>query len=105
MQEAFKVFDQDGGGTISPEELSAILLNVGEPVTMDDVKALIDAIDEDGDGEIDLVEFSEFVVNGSKKGAGGGGGGGGAEAPAVATAEHIAMDGDVKLGALEEEDP
>ena len=44
---AFSVFDTDGGGSISQLELQRILMNVGEPITTEDVEAVIKKIDQD----------------------------------------------------------
>jgi Ca2+-binding EF-hand superfamily protein len=66
IEAAFQVFDVDGGGSISPVELKSILVNVGEPVTQEDLEAVVAKIDVDGDGEIDLEEFASFVLTGAR---------------------------------------
>ena len=55
--EAFKVFDVDGSGTISCEELVRILTNLGEKVTKEQVEAMIKEVDVDGDGNLDYSEL------------------------------------------------
>ncbi len=57
LKEAFKVFDQDGDGFISKEELKAALLNLGEQLDDEEVDAMFKAADTDGNGQIDLQEF------------------------------------------------
>ena len=71
---AFQVFDRSGDGNISPDELQRIMINVGEPVTLEDVNAVIAQADEDGDGEINYEEFIKVIVHGgrSRKKADGG---------------------------------
>lgn len=38
LKAAFSVFDTSGDGFISAEEMRRIMINVGEPVTLDDVE-------------------------------------------------------------------
>lgn len=58
---AFKVFDRDGDGFISPEELQLTMTNLGEPLTERQVKSMIREADLDGDGKINLQEFSRLM--------------------------------------------
>lgn len=57
--EAFTVFDRNGDGKISKEELSQVLQDGGsdEAATAEAMMELIKAVDNDGDGEIDFEEF------------------------------------------------
>lgn len=48
--EAFKVFDKDGSGKISAEELRSIMTDLGEQLTDNDVDEMIRGADKDGDG-------------------------------------------------------
>jgi len=57
MLEAFKVFDTDGNGMISEEELKMAMINLGERLTKEEIKAMIAAADVDGNGQIDYQEF------------------------------------------------
>jgi Ca2+-binding EF-hand superfamily protein len=59
LQEAFHAFDKDGDGFINVEELQAMMKNLGDPVTLDEAKQLIEEADRDDDG---VVNFSEFSV-------------------------------------------
>ena len=69
----FKVFDEDGGGTIDIDEVIKIVIGLfnmnGETEDREVILAcvieLLDVIDEDGDGEITR---DEFVCNGMKSG-------------------------------------
>ena len=55
LVEAFAVFDRDGSGKISKEELVKALTALGaEPQSRDDVEDMIRAADCDKDGEIDI---------------------------------------------------
>ena len=64
---AFNIFDRSGDGNISPEELQRIMINVGEPVELDDVNAVIALADEDGDGEINFGEFINIIIKGGRE--------------------------------------
>ena len=69
----FKVFDEDGGGTIDIDELIKIVIGLfnmsGEKADREIILAcvieLLDVIDEDGNEEITI---DEFVNNGMKSG-------------------------------------
>lgn len=56
-QDVFNVFDKDGNGFISAEELSSLIgeLN-GKHPTEEEVKKMIKKFDQDGDEEIDFGE-------------------------------------------------
>ncbi|KAG8739215.1 calmodulin-like 3 [Ceratobasidium sp. 414] len=53
MREAFRVFDQDGSGQLSPEELKTMMNSLGENLTDSEVQQMIQEADTDGDGQID----------------------------------------------------
>jgi len=61
LKEAFKVFDIDGNGTISPSELEILMRRVGvlgnHTPLEDQIKAIIRAVDVDNSGTIDFGEF------------------------------------------------
>ena len=58
---AFKVFDRDGDGLITAEELKLTMNNLGEPLTRAEVKAMIAEADLDGDGKINYNEFQMMI--------------------------------------------
>jgi Ca2+-binding EF-hand superfamily protein len=57
----FKMFDLDGDGLITAEELVSVLAELGEEVTADEAAARIERGDADGDGRIDLAEFQAMM--------------------------------------------
>ena len=68
---AFKVFDRDGDGLISEEELRLTMTNLGEALTEAEVRHMIAEADQDGDGKINLAEFSRLMAHNSGPGAAG----------------------------------
>ena len=52
LKEAFRVFDKDGDGLISPAELHQVLSNLGEKLTDEEVQEMIKEADIDGDGQV-----------------------------------------------------
>ncbi|BFF88805.1 calmodulin-related protein 97A-like [Drosophila madeirensis] len=58
MREAFKIFDRDLDGFISPAELRFVMINLGEKVTDEEIDEMIREADFDGDG---LINYEEFV--------------------------------------------
>jgi len=62
LREAFKVFDTDGNGFISPAELRHVLHQMGDPLTDEEVDDMILQSDLDGDGQINYAEFVKMVM-------------------------------------------
>jgi calmodulin len=60
---AFKVFDKDGSGTISSDELRNVLKSLGENLTDDEVEDMIKLADRDGDGQIDCKHLTIHTVD------------------------------------------
>ncbi|EDW34519.1 GL21535 [Drosophila persimilis] len=58
MREAFKIFDRDLDGFISPAELRFVMINLGEKVSDEEIDEMIREADFDGDG---LINYEEFV--------------------------------------------
>merc|ERR1712165_185360 len=61
LREAFKLFDADGDGMISAEELVTLISKVGGQMADAEAKALIHAADKDGNMGIDFAEFWEAL--------------------------------------------
>merc|ERR1712166_780697 len=54
---AFKLFDEDNSGRISLRNLRRVARELGENLSDDELQAMIDEFDKDGDGEINENEF------------------------------------------------
>lgn len=50
IYEAFKVFDKDGSGKISAEELRQVMHNLGEKLSDEEIEDMIREADTNGDG-------------------------------------------------------
>lgn len=61
LETAFKMFDKDGGGSISTEEIKQVL-SFGQNLDESVINAIIKQVDENGDGEISYDEFQAMMV-------------------------------------------
>ncbi|GFH46458.1 calmodulin [Chaetoceros tenuissimus] len=61
--ESFRVFDKDGNGFISKAELSHVMTNLGERLTVKEVDNMIREADIDGDGQVNYEEFVKMMMS------------------------------------------
>ncbi|XP_076958044.1 putative calcium-binding protein CML23 [Bidens hawaiensis] len=64
FEKVFHKFDVNGDGKISISELGSILSALGSATPEDELKVVMNEIDTDKDGFIDLQEFIEFQKRG-----------------------------------------
>ncbi|OAE26949.1 hypothetical protein AXG93_2277s1020 [Marchantia polymorpha subsp. ruderalis] len=57
VHEAFRIIDKNGDGKISQDELGAMWERLGEKVTDEELRLMVEQADTNGDGVIDLDEF------------------------------------------------
>ena len=55
---SFRVFDTDGDGKVSKDEVKMCLMNFGQDLNDKDIDIIVDKYDGDNDG---FLEFKEFV--------------------------------------------
>ena len=63
LKEAFSVFDRDGDEKINADELCIVFEAIGRPKSIEEVEAMISAVDEDNTGEIEYAEFLNLMSN------------------------------------------
>lgn len=55
------MFDKDGGGSISAEEIKEALGMTGDDTMNDKIQQIMKEVDDNGDGEISFDEFKEMM--------------------------------------------
>jgi hypothetical protein len=65
LREQFETADTDNSQSIDAAELHVVCQQMGEDMTLKQVKALIQTVDEDGSGEIEWEEY--LIIMGQKK--------------------------------------
>jgi calcium-dependent protein kinase len=65
LQTAFKMFDKDGGGSISISEIKEVL-SFGQNLDEEVIQQIIKQVDANGDGEISYEEFSQMMLQNIK---------------------------------------
>jgi len=62
LRNAFRVFDANGDGRISVEELRHVMVNLGDPLTDEEVDEMMREADKDNDGYVDIEEFVTMMT-------------------------------------------
>ncbi|KAF3177586.1 hypothetical protein EYR41_008762 [Orbilia oligospora] len=62
FQDAFKIFDKDGNGEISIDELGAVMNSLGQQPTESELRDIIHEVDLDNTGTIDFQEFLALMA-------------------------------------------
>ncbi|XP_020206814.1 calmodulin-like protein 8 isoform X1 [Cajanus cajan] len=62
LKEAFRLFDKDQDGYISPTELLSVMRNIGVKVTEEELEQMIRVADLDGDGRVNYQEFVRMMA-------------------------------------------
>lgn len=65
-KDAFSLFDRDDNGIITTRELGAIMRSLGFNPTEEELHAMINSVDYDGNGVIDFPEFVKLMENQKK---------------------------------------
>ena len=61
FEQAFKLFDLDGGGDIDTKELATVMRSLGQNPSEDEVKQMILEVDESNTGTIEFPEFCKLM--------------------------------------------
>ena len=62
FKDAFAIFDKDGGGSITTQELGDVMKSLGQKPTNAELETMVRDIDADGNGEIDFPEFLTMML-------------------------------------------
>ncbi|XP_022963580.1 probable calcium-binding protein CML25 [Cucurbita moschata] len=66
LKDAFSVYDLDGNGSITAEELHEVLKSLGDDCSLADCRNMISGVDRNGDGMISFDEFKAMMMSGSR---------------------------------------
>ena len=70
LEEAFRLFDKDGSGSITRDEIKeafrSVIADTGEELPEDEIDYMIKEFDVDGDGTIDFEEFKNYMTQGDE---------------------------------------
>ncbi|KAG6586559.1 Voltage-gated Ion Channel (VIC) Superfamily [Phytophthora cinnamomi] len=61
--QVFRMLDLDESGSVEEAELRTGLAAIGKYPSYEELKEMMDVVDEDGSGQIDIVEFVEFMIH------------------------------------------
>lgn len=61
MIKAFKLIDEDDKGKINFEDLRNVATMLGEKVSDQEIINMLNAADDDGDGQVNLTEFLKLM--------------------------------------------
>ncbi|KAG0547651.1 hypothetical protein BDA96_01G098500 [Sorghum bicolor] len=70
FQEAFSLFDKNGDGCITMEELAAVTRSLGLDPSDQELNDMMSEVDTDGNGIIDFQEFLSLIARKMKDGDG-----------------------------------
>ena len=63
LMEMFKIFDKKGTGKVSSGDIRAVLDDIDEPLSQQEIEELMLNWDKDKDGFLDFSEFKEMMTN------------------------------------------
>lgn len=61
FREAFRLFDKDGDGTITKEELGRVMRSLGQFARTEELQQMLQEVDIDGDGNVSFEEFVDIA--------------------------------------------
>ena len=63
LRDAFAVFDTDNSGAIDRKELKRLMKKLGQKLSEQELDAMMDEVDTNGDGEISFEEFKALMTD------------------------------------------
>ncbi|KAG2635448.1 hypothetical protein PVAP13_2NG356100 [Panicum virgatum] len=67
IRRAFFVFDRNGDGRISAEEIMTVLRKLGESCSLESCRKMVREIDGNGDGFVDMDDFMAMMTRPRRK--------------------------------------
>ncbi|KAL6325019.1 hypothetical protein AAG906_022109 [Vitis piasezkii] len=67
FQEAFCLFDMDGDGCITLDELTIVIKSLEHSTTKEELQTMMDEVDADGNGTIEFGEFLNLMARKMKE--------------------------------------
>ncbi|CAG9827654.1 unnamed protein product [Diabrotica balteata] len=61
MIKTFKLFDENGKGFITVDDLKKVIMELDEDLTDEEILEMIDEADRDSDGEVNLDDFLRML--------------------------------------------
>eukprot|EP00918_Siedleckia_nematoides_P105232 GHVU01229822.1.p1 GENE.GHVU01229822.1~~GHVU01229822.1.p1 ORF type:complete len:163 (+),score=34.18 GHVU01229822.1:46-534(+) len=61
LRDAFNIFDKDGDGSITTDELHTVMMSLRQSASADDIREMIKQVDIDGNGTVDFEEFLKMM--------------------------------------------
>ncbi|XP_017771638.1 PREDICTED: neo-calmodulin-like [Nicrophorus vespilloides] len=65
FREAFRLFDKDGDGSITKEELGRVMRSLGQFARSEELQQMLQEVDADGDGNVSFEEFMDIAWSAS----------------------------------------
>ncbi|KAJ3016659.1 UNVERIFIED_CONTAM: calmodulin-like 3 [Siphonaria sp. JEL0065] len=62
MKEAFKIFDKNGDGFVTNDELKFAMAQQGDNLSDEEIAEIIREMDVDGDGKLNFEEFAKMMT-------------------------------------------
>jgi Ca2+-binding EF-hand superfamily protein len=61
IQDMIQLFDKNGDGVISADEIKSLLIAIGRNPTKDEMQKFLSEVDKDQNGEVDMKELMYFI--------------------------------------------
>ena len=62
IKDAFTMFDKNGDGCITTQELGTVMRTLGQDPTEEELQDMINEVDQDGSGSIEYPEFQTLMA-------------------------------------------
>ncbi|BFG03534.1 neo-calmodulin [Drosophila madeirensis] len=62
IEDAFAIMDREQDGSVTSKELAIIMRALGRQPTDNQLQAMINEVDSDGNGSIEMAEFSNMIL-------------------------------------------